>query len=227
MSQSRLSFMSHEKQRGMSFLCHMIHKWSVFSCHFRRKGICPFMSHEMQSDLSFHATWDAKWTAFSCRSKGVCLFMQHKITRVMYFSCLMKSKGIYLFMSHNKQKGLCFLVTQEAKRCVFPCHIRSKRVYTSMSHKVCFRINVDLAIFQPYLDLEAGDNQSLKIQVARPGIEPRSSCSASQELNHSATAAPICHIRSKEVYLFKKSHQTQRDQCFSCHIRSKRIYFVI
>ena len=52
------------------------------------------------------------------------------------------------------------------------------------------RINVDLAIFQPYLDLEAGDNQSLKIQVARPGIEPRSSCSASQELNHSATAAP-------------------------------------
>ena len=31
-------------------------------------------------------------------------------------------------------------------------------------------INVNLAIFQPYLDLEAGDNQSLKIQVARPGI---------------------------------------------------------
>ena len=52
------------------------------------------------------------------------------------------------------------------------------------------RIYVDLAIFQPYLDLEAGDNQSLKIQVVRPGIEPRSSCSASQELNHSATAAP-------------------------------------
>ena len=55
---------------------------------------------------------------------------------------------------------------------------------------VVLRINVDLAIFQPYLDFEAGDNQSLKIQVARPGIEPRSSCSASQELNHSATAAP-------------------------------------
>ena len=32
---------------------------------------------------------------------------------------------------------------------------------------VVLRINVDLAIFQPYLDLEAGDNQSLKIQVAR------------------------------------------------------------
>ena len=27
---------------------------------------------------------------------------------------------------------------------------------------VVLRINVDLAIFQPYLDLEAGDNQSLK-----------------------------------------------------------------
>ena len=56
---------------------------------------------------------------------------------------------------------------------------------------VVLRINVDLAIFQPYLDLEAGDNQSLKIQVARPEIEPRSSCSAIQELNHSATAAPF------------------------------------
>ena len=37
---------------------------------------------------------------------------------------------------------------------------------------VVLRINVDLAVFQPYLDLEAGDNQSLKMQVARPGIEP-------------------------------------------------------
>ena len=60
----------------------------------------------------------------------------------------------------------------------------------SVGWLVVLRINVDLAIFKPYLDLEAGDNQSLKIQVARPGIEPRSSCSASQELNHSATAAP-------------------------------------
>ena len=58
---------------------------------------------------------------------------------------------------------------------------------------VVLGINVDLAIFQPYLDLEAGDNKSLKIQVARPGIEPRSSCSAIQELNHSATAAP--HVK--------------------------------
>ena len=80
---------------------------------------------------------------------------------------------------------------------------------------VVLRINVDLAIFQSYLDLEAGDNQSLKIQVAWPGIEPRSSCSASQELNHSATAAPICgaqqtwdtacsqHVRAYKMYKIK------------------------
>ena len=64
---------------------------------------------------------------------------------------------------------------------------------------VVLRINVNLAIFQPYLDLEAGDNQSLKIQVARPGIEPRSSCSASQELNHLATAAPILELNLRVV----------------------------
>ena len=57
------------------------------------------------------------------------------------------------------------------------------------------------AIFQPYLDLEAGDNQSLKIQVARSGIEPRSSCSASQELNHSATAAPYIQVINERLIL--------------------------
>ena len=68
--------------------------------------------------------------------------------------------------------------------------------YQHFSWLVVLRIDVDLAIFQQYLDLEAGDHQSLKIQVARPGIEPRSSCSASQELNHSATAAPSTNILS-------------------------------
>ena len=74
---------------------------------------------------------------------------------------------------------------------------------------VVLRITVDLAIFQPYLDLEAGDNQSLKIQVARPGIEPQSSCSACQELNHSATAAPrkmlgeYCFIQIAVYYQMK------------------------
>ena len=47
------------------------------------------------------------------------------------------------------------------------------------------------AVFHPYRDLEAGDTLSLKIQLTRPGIEPRSSCSACQELNHSATTAPL------------------------------------
>ena len=71
------------------------------------------------------------------------------------------------------------------------------------------RINVDLAIFQPYLDLEAGDNQSLKIQVVRPGIKPRSSCSSSQELNHSVTAAPWKYMKPNSLgnmsYLFQSS----------------------
>ena len=66
-----------------------------------------------------------------------------------------------------------------------------------------FLINVDLAILQPYLDFEAGDNQSLKIQVARRGIEPRSSCSASQELNHSATAAPIQFVQFVTSFNFQ------------------------
>ena len=70
------------------------------------------------------------------------------------------------------------------------------------------RINVDLANFQPYLDLEAGDNQSLKIQVARPGIEPRSSCSASQELNHSATAAPRNREEAQLIMVRKQYNLT-------------------
>ena len=75
---------------------------------------------------------------------------------------------------------------------------------------VVLRINVDLAIFQPYLDLEAGDNQSLKIQVARPGIEPRSSCSASQELNHSVTAAPRIQTGNMvlHTYIYREEIET-------------------
>ena len=68
---------------------------------------------------------------------------------------------------------------------------------------VFLRIYVDLAVFQPYLNVEAGDNQSLKIQVAKPGIEPRSSCSASQELYHSATAAPQIIWRPLYLYILK------------------------
>ena len=83
-------------------------------------------------------------------------------------------------------------VHNQAYFLVPPGHVtaNARKARTNIHH-VGWLINVDLAIFQPYLDLEAGDNQSLKIQVARPGIEPRSSCSASQELNH--TAAPNIH----------------------------------
>ena len=66
---------------------------------------------------------------------------------------------------------------------------------------VVLRIYLASSVFQPYRDLEAGDNKSLKILVARPGIEPRSCCSASQELNHSATAAPTMQVSS--LLMFK------------------------
>ena len=74
------------------------------------------------------------------------------------------------------------------------------------------RINVDLAIFQPYIDLEAGINQSMKMQVARPGIEPRSSCSASQELKHSATAAPILKFENKFLNILKIDNKELQEQ---------------
>ena len=47
------------------------------------------------------------------------------------------------------------------------------RIYVALSVGlwVVLRIYVALAVFQPYRDLEAGDNQSLKIQFARPRIE--------------------------------------------------------
>ena len=89
------------------------------------------------------------------------------------------------------------VIARQAVGIVYGKYVINEYVESQISYLlmvgwlVVFLINVDLAIFQPYLDLEAGDNQSLKIQVARRGIEPRSSCSASQELNHSATAAPI------------------------------------
>ena len=72
---------------------------------------------------------------------------------------------------------------------------------------VVLRIYIASAVFQPYRNLEAEDNQSLKIQVARPGIEPQSSCSASQELNHSATPAPLrIYLEIKTILGILVSH---------------------
>ena len=53
--------------------------------------------------------------------------------------------------------------------------------------------------------MEVGDNQSLKIQVSRPEIEPRSSCSASKELNHSATAAPSSPVAGEALVYWLSS----------------------
>ena len=59
---------------------------------------------------------------------------------------------------------------------------------------VVLRIYVALAVFQPYRDLEAGDNQSLKIQVARPGIGLRSSAPQAKSLT---TRPPLLQIWPK------------------------------
>ena len=88
---------------------------------------------------------------------------------------------------------------EEKKKAPFPGTFSKNSESLQYFDRFCFvwfwfgllRIYVALAVFQSYRDLEAGDNQSLKIQVARRGIEPRTSCSASQELNHSATAAVL------------------------------------
>ena len=57
-----------------------------------------------------------------------------------------------------------------------------------------------LVIFHPYRELEAGDNHS-GIVAARPGIEPQTYCSASQELNHYTTTA---FFRDSRKSLFGK-----------------------
>ena len=85
----------------------------------------------------------------------------------------------------------------------FPSHSLSSHNQTSpiildrhlIVWLVVLRINVDLAIFQPYLDLEAGDNQSLKIQVARPGSEPWFSCPQAKSLTTRPPLLPGRHLK--------------------------------
>ena len=102
-------------------------------------------------------------------------------------------------LSVNKMSLFSFLIIrstlQRREFCVHSCVTWHEETWFGL-----LTIYVALAVFQPYRDLEAGDNQSLKIQVARRGIEPRTSCSASQELNHSATAAPD-ETRAKRALL--------------------------
>ena len=75
-----------------------------------------------------------------------------------------------------------------------------------------------------YLDLEAGDNRSLKIQVARPGIEPRSSCSASQELDAIESSFIVTRGQSRIPYFVLKC-LFMRSFCFYLHhCARKRIH---
>ena len=84
--------------------------------------------------------------------------------------------------SMNIEKGYSFLKSLKP--------IDFFDLYIYIDWLVVLRINVDLAIFQPYLDLEAGDNHISENSSGEAGNRTPVSCSASQELNHSTTAAP-------------------------------------
>ena len=72
---------------------------------------------------------------------------------------------------------------------------------------VVFRIYVALAVLKLYRDLEAGDNQSLKFKWRGGELNPRPRRSASQELNHSDTAA-FCTIYEDTRKHFICYHQS-------------------
>ena len=111
-------------------------------------------------------------------------FLQH--VRPQYVQTCYKFIVAFTFISENF--NICYnFETIRGRAFIFD-------ILIAFDWLVVSRINVDLAIFQQYLDLEAEGNHSLKIQVARPGIEPRSSFSTSKELNHLATTAPYMLI---------------------------------
>ena len=153
--------------------------------------ICPITDVNSSSLFTFGKNYSRRYKT-CCRvyqSLPITMQCDNSIliigTWSLFATCVLK---LFLFM----------LNTPEHQVCKRPEYINN---FLSC-WLVVLRIMVDLAIFQPYLDLEAGDNQSLKIQVARPGIEPRSSCSASQELNHSATAAPTFYLKVQTFSFF-------------------------
>ena len=55
---------------------------------------------------------------------------------------------------------------------------------------VVLRIYVASAVFKPYRDLEAGDNQSLKVQVARPRTNPSPLAPQAKSLTTRPTLLP-------------------------------------
>ena len=61
--------------------------------------------------------------------------------------------------------------------------------FTSLFGWLFWGFYVALAIFHQYRDMEAGNNQSLKCS-GETGNRTRTSCSASQELNHYTIASP-------------------------------------
>ena len=93
----------------------------------------------------------------------------------------------------------CFI--SACRRCATRA-ISISYLFVFVGWLVFFRINVDLAIFQPYLDLEAGDNQSLKIQVVRPGIEPGPLAPQAKSLTTRPPLLPVFVLVLFNVYLW-------------------------
>ena len=69
--------------------------------------------------------------------------------------------------------------------------VARQKVPYSLIGWLVFRIYVVLAIFQPYRDLEAGDNKTNLWNFSGEAGNRTPSCSACQKLNHYTTAAPL------------------------------------
>ena len=83
-------------------------------------------------------------------------------------------------MAHNE---LCVIGYPKAKNRLYI--LKS----LSSSWLVVLRIYLALSKYQPYRNLEAGDNQISEIVATRQGIKPWTNCYTTQELNHYTNAA--------------------------------------
>ena len=85
--------------------------------------------------------------------------MKHiKLKSFLLFQKKWKESSVKLFIFWD---DLAVYTTEELTFCVIIFLVKPSVSYTSWL--VVLRIYVALAIFQPYRDLEAGDNQSLKL----------------------------------------------------------------
>ena len=87
------------------------------------------------------------------------------------------------------------------------------------------RIYVALAVFQPYRDLEAGDNQSLKIQVARRGrsITPSKIDAKWQHSNLLCSSFKTKSCAKFQLNMSEHAGENYGKLCISYILSSKRV----